>query len=88
MPLFNDAGVEDDLTDDGIVQIFLDNTNMQELTLIKKEFYDTFQRFMEGLMTDCGKSKTAGNSPIVFESLFGDINFDMKITMNAGFALS
>lgn len=88
LPLFNDAGVEDDLTDDGTVQVFLDNTNMQEQTLIKKELYDTYQRFIEGLMTDCDKAKAAGNTPITFESLFGEINFDMKITMNAGFALS
>jgi hypothetical protein len=56
--------------------------------MIQKKLYDTYKKFLEGLMIGCGNPKTAGRPPIVAEALFGEINFDMKVTMNAGVALS
>jgi hypothetical protein len=86
--LFNDDGVEEDFTDNGIIKIYLDNTNMQMTSMVKKEIYDTYQRFIEKIMTDCGKLKNAGSFPIVFETLFGRIDFSMMKTMGLGLILS
>lgn len=86
--MFNDEGIEDDFSDDGIVQVFLDNSNMQKVTLIKKELYDTFERFMEHIMVGCGKSKKAGNSPIHFEAMYGKIDFSMRQTSGLGMVLT
>jgi hypothetical protein len=88
LPIFNDIAAEEDFTDDGIVQVFLDNSNSHVMTLIKKTLYDTYKNFIKEIMKDCSKSEAAGSMPIVFETLFGEINFDMRVTMNAGFALS
>lgn len=88
MPLFNDEGVEDDFSDDGIIQVFLDNSNMQQMSLMKKELYDTYQRFMEEIMVGCRKSKKAGNVPIAFEAMYGKIDFSMRKTMGLGMILT
>lgn len=88
LPIFNDVAAEEDFTDDGLVQVYLDNSNSYAMTLIKKTLYDTYQLFIKGIMADCRKSEAAGSLPIAFETLFGEINFDMRVTMNAGFALS
>lgn len=36
-------------------------------------------------MSDCGKSMKAGDIPIVFEAVFGEINSDMRKTIVPGF---
>lgn len=87
MTLFNDK-VETDFTDDGVLQIHLDDSDMQKSTAIRKRIYDTYEAFMEELMIGCGKSKKAGNSPISFESAHGLFNFDMGTTMKPGIILS
>jgi hypothetical protein len=86
--LFNGRRLGSNLTDDGFIKVYLDNTNMQLNAMIQEKLYNTYKKFLEGLMTGCGNPKTAGSSPIVTEALFGEINFNMKVTMNAGVALS
>lgn len=38
-------------------------------------------------MMNCGKSKNAGGSPIVFEAAHGNINFDLRSTIVPGFLI-
>lgn len=88
LPIFNDLGVEEDVTENGIVQVFLDNSNSYIMTLIKKTLYDAYTNFIRDVMTDCERSGKAGGMPIVFEASHGTIDFDLRVTMAAGFALS
>lgn len=80
--------MEDDYSDDGIIQVFLDQTDLQKTSYIQRKLYETYQKFTEKLMSDCGKSKKAGNTPILFEAAFGDLNFDLKLTIIPGIILA
>jgi hypothetical protein len=84
LTLFNDD-VDKDFSDSGIIQVFLDKTNIQKASLIQQKLYETYQNFTENLMISCGKSKKAGNTPIVFKAAFGDLSFDFKTTIIPGF---
>lgn len=86
LPLFNDEAAEDDKSD--TIQVFLDQTNIQTTLFIKKNIYETYNKFTARLMIDCGKSEKAGSSPISFEAEFGRIDFDFKTTLISGFLLS
>jgi hypothetical protein len=88
LTLFNDDGVDVDISDNGIIQVFLDQTDIQKAAFIRRKLYEAYQKFTESLMVDCGKSKKAGNTPIVFEAAFGDLNFDLRLTIIPGIILA
>jgi hypothetical protein len=71
-------------SENGMIEVFLDQSSVQRTLQVKREIYDAYQRFMEGLMTGCGLSKTSGNIPIIFESLFGSSIKDSKLTIVVG----
>lgn len=79
--------IENEDTDEGSLQVFLDNTNGQVSSLIKKELYDTFQRFTRQIMKDCGQSNKNVGELIIFEVLCGEKKFNMKITISVGMVL-
>lgn len=85
--LFNDEGIENDKTDNGVIQVQLDQTDIQKTSFMQRKIYDTYRKFAESLMSACGKSRKAVNSPIAFEALFGNLNFDLKLTLIPGFIL-
>jgi hypothetical protein len=88
LPLFNDDGIELDFSDDGVIQVYLDKSNLQITSFIEQKLFDAYRNFTESLMTSCGKSKKAGNVPIVIEAEFGDIKFDIRTTMISAFLLA
>jgi hypothetical protein len=74
--------------DEGAIQVYLDQTDLQKASYIKKQIYDTYQRFITKLMIECGLSEKAGDVvAIKFETIFGKLNFDFKLTMVPGFIL-
>lgn len=85
LTLFNDD--LDYNTDNGVIQVFLDQTDLQKTTFMQKKLYDTYEKFTGSLMTSCDRAKRAGSIPIVFEASFGDMNFDMKTTLVPGFVV-
>lgn len=88
LALFNDDAANNDYSDNGVIQIFLDQTDLQKTSFIQQKLYDSYQKFTEKLMVACGKSKKAGNIPIVFAAAFGDMNFDLKLTILPGIVLA
>lgn len=84
MALFNDD-VENDRTDNGIIQVFLDQSDLQVTSLIQRKLYEGYKNFTHRIMSDCGKSMKAGDIPIVFEAVFGEINSDLRKTIVPGF---
>lgn len=87
MTYFNDDA-EKDFTDNGEIQVSLDQTDLQMASLVRRNIFDTYERFTENLMTSCGKAKKAGNMPIVFEAAAGEFNFDFKTTIIPGFTMA
>lgn len=75
-------------SEDGEIQVFLDQTDFQKNVFIRQNLYETYFAFMKNLMTECGKSRKVGNLPIVFEAAHGELNFDLKSTMLPGFLLA
>lgn len=74
--------------DEGAIQIHLDQTDLQKASYIQKQLYDTFQRYISKLTQECGLSKKAGDVvAIKFEALYGEFNFDFRLTMVPGFIL-
>lgn len=84
MPFFEGAN---DVNGSGEIQVFLDQSDLQVTTLIRKKLYETYSKFSEHLMTDCGKAKEAANTGITFEAAFGQLDFDFKSTIIPGFLL-
>jgi hypothetical protein len=74
-------------SDNGNVQITLDQTDLQKTSQIQRRIYDTYQNFMENLMVDCKLSKKAGNIPIVYENFFGKLHFDFRLSLVPGLIL-
>ena len=78
---------KDDNTDDGFIQVHLDQTDLQKTTFMHRKLYEIFKNFAEELMIECGLSKRLGSSSIVFETLFGKLDFDFQNTIVPGFIL-
>lgn len=77
-----------DVSDNGLIQVHLDHTDMQKAFYMKNMLYDSFENFSEHLMTECQLAVKAGNRPIVFFSSFGKLNFDFRTTMLPGMILT
>jgi hypothetical protein len=67
------------LTDNGDIEVILDQSELQKTLQTKRHIFDAYQNFMEGLMLGCERSKTSGNVPIVYENFYGDSNDDYKV---------
>lgn len=76
------------LTDNGDIEVILDQSELQKTLQTKQHIYDAYQSFIEGLMVACDLSKNAGNIPIVFENYFGSSKNDYKPTMVSGLILA
>lgn len=66
------------LTDDGFVQIRLDHSFVPKSETLRKELYDTYERFTKNLMSYCRGRNSSSFVPIAFEGMFGKINFHIK----------
>lgn len=79
---------EDDRSDFGTIQVHLDHTDSNFARIMSKKLLETYEKFSEKLMIDCGKARKAGNIPLIFESDFGIIDSDLRITLVPGFIIS
>jgi hypothetical protein len=84
LTFFNDVGVEKDFTDDGIVQIRLDQSNYQAILFLKRKLFSAYREFSADLLEDCGKFREAANLPILFEAIYGSIDTEFKMTIVPG----
>lgn len=87
LPFYNDDA-ENDFTDNGSIQIYLDQTDIQKTLFIQRKLYDAYQGFARNLHGDCGKSRNAANLPIQFEAYFGSLDSEIKYTFTPGFILA
>lgn len=69
------------LTDDGFLQVRLDNSFVPKSITLKKEIYETYQRFSKELMSDCSGRNSSAFVPISFEGMYGKITFHIRNTM-------
>lgn len=68
----------------GEIKIFLDQSDRQITFFLKQKLYETFEEFVENLMSDCGKSRKVGGSPIKIFSMFGSLKDKMQRSMTPG----
>lgn len=87
MTLFKDDA-SDDWTDNGIIQVHLDQTDSQLTYFLKSKLYNVYHNFIEQLMLDCGKAKYAGSMPIKFEALYGKMDEEFKKYMATGLVIA
>lgn len=87
LPFFNDDG-EFDFTDNGIIQVYLDQTDIQKTFYIQRKMFEAYQHFARKLLAECGKSREAANLPIQFEAFYGTLDSEVKYTMVPGFILA
>lgn len=71
-------------TENGEIQIFLDQSDRQITFFLKQKLFDVFEEFTENLMQDCGKSRKSGSAPIRIETLFGSLKDEMQRSMTPG----
>jgi hypothetical protein len=84
IPLFNDDP-DFDYNDEGFVQVFLDKTDLQKAALVERELLEAYERFIESVMVDCGKSSNAGKLIVTTKALIGSMNFEFRKTFLMGF---
>lgn len=72
----------------GHIQVFMDNSDLQIVTFLTRNLYDAYHRFVESLMNDCKKSTKAGSIPMVFETFNGSLTDEMKNAMTPGFIVA
>lgn len=65
---------EVDFTDDGRIQVFLDNSDLQITNFLQRNLYKAYRNFIESLMNDCGKTTRAGSIPMLVETFNGSID--------------
>lgn len=71
-------------SDNGNIQVFLDNTDLQIVTFLQRNLFAAYHRFVESLMADCKKSTKAGSIPMVVETYHGNLDDEFKQTMVPG----
>lgn len=79
-PLFSEG-----FSDSGIVKVYLDQSDFQKTSFIKRKLYEALHNFTGSLLSDCGKLKRAGGLPIVIEVFFGELSFNLKKSIVPGF---
>lgn len=77
-----------DYTDDGIIQIYLDNTDLQIVTFLQRKIYAAYHTFVEQLMTGCEKSQKAGSVPMTFDTFHGSLDDEMKHSIVPGLLIA
>lgn len=75
-------------TDNGEIQIFLDQSDRQITFFLKQKLFKVFEEFIQNLMQDCGKSKRVGSAPIKIETLFGSLHDEMQRSITPGIIIS
>lgn len=79
---------EVDYTDAGIIQVYVDSTDLQIVTYLKRKLYDAYHSFVENLMTGCGKSQKAGSVPIAFEAIYGSLDGEIRHSLVPGLLIA
>lgn len=87
LPFLNDDAAND-FTDNGIIQVHLDQTDIQKTIFIQRKIYDAYHEFARNLLSECGKSRKAANLPIQFEAYYGSLDSEIKYTFTPGFILA
>jgi ABC-type multidrug transport system permease subunit len=71
-------------TDNGEIQIYLDQSDRQITFFLKQKLFDVFEEFIGSLMEDCGKSRRVGSTPIRIETVYGSLKDEMQRSMLPG----
>lgn len=70
------------------MKVYLDQSDFQKVSFVKRKLYEAFQNFTGNLLSDCGKLKRAGDLPIMIKVLFGELSFNLKKSIVPGFLLA
>jgi hypothetical protein len=76
-----------DYSDDGSIQVHLDQTDLQKTSFIKRKLYESFDKFMGKILVECGKSRKAGGNSFSVEAAYGEMSFDLRQSIVPGFIL-
>ncbi|CRL04755.1 CLUMA_CG017815, isoform A [Clunio marinus] len=77
-----------DYSDDGIIQVYLDNTNLQFVTFLQRKLYDAYHDFIGRIMEVCGKPEKMGHIPMMFETFHGALDDEFKNSIVPGFLVA
>lgn len=72
----------------GEIKISLDQSDRQITFFLKQRLYETFEQFIENLMTDCGKSRKVGSAPIQINTMFGSFKDEHRKSMTPGIIIT
>lgn len=70
------------------IEVHLDQTDLQKTTFVQSELISTYKRLIAKTMKDCGKSEKLNGMPMKFETLNGNLSFEMKKNFGFGLLLS
>lgn len=72
----------------GEIKVSLDQSDRQITFFLKQRLYETFEDFMENLMTDCGKARKVGSAPIQINTMFGNFKDEFRKSMTPGIIIT
>lgn len=73
---------DDGSAENSKIQIRMDQSDLQLTFFMQARFYQTYKKFSENMMQDCGLPIKLGNIPVTFEEpIYGNFDADFKHSM-------
>jgi len=82
--LNNGMDLKYNISDDDVINVYMDQTNYQIINFMKKFLYESYDKFTEKLMSACGRAYNTETLPIKFIAMFGKLNDEFRKTMSVG----
>ncbi|XP_070503556.1 ABC transporter G family member 23-like [Chironomus tepperi] len=80
----NGMDLKYNISDDDLINVYLDQTNYQIANFIKKSLYESYDKFTEKLTSDCGRNYNTETLPMKIKAMFGKLNDEYRKTMSIG----
>ena len=75
-------------SEEGSIQVQLDQTDLQKVSMIQQQLFDTYSKFIRKLSVLCGLPEKAGDVVAIrFDALFGKLGFDFRQTVVPGIVI-
>ena len=72
------------ISDDDVINVYLDQTNYQIANFMKKSLYESYDKFTKKVISHCGRDYNTETLPMKIVAMFGKLNDEFRKTMSVG----
>lgn len=76
--------LNDKISDDDLISVFLDQTNYQLMKFMESSLYTAYDNLIENIIKICRKRYNTQVLPIRIESMYGKLTDEFRKTMSIG----